>query len=224
MAMVKRKQLKLFFSDFFDVSPALIEKHGAFDISLLSDLPLFIDPFLLFNSPKPEYKELHAAIISYIRFLKRKSEEGLINEGLVEAWFKFSEIRQTWLGFTFTENKGRGLGMKFARALHNNLSAIFSDFGQEQVTQGSHIEKLCLVEKGIGKDSISDFTTNLIHGHLLKFTESFAVQHIDPKFVEARTARKVRFNYQTESWEAASFKLPIFEGDYVLLLRGALFV
>ncbi len=48
--------LNLYFSDYFNVSPQAIEKHGAFNISLLADLPLFIDPFLLFNSKKLAYR------------------------------------------------------------------------------------------------------------------------------------------------------------------------
>jgi hypothetical protein len=42
-------------------------------ISLVSDLPLFIDPFLLFNSDKPEYRRLPDSIIDYLRFLRDKS-------------------------------------------------------------------------------------------------------------------------------------------------------
>ena len=41
---------KIYFSDYFEIDPALVEEHGAFNVSLESDLPLFIDPFLLFNS------------------------------------------------------------------------------------------------------------------------------------------------------------------------------
>ena len=45
-------------------------------ISLVSDLPLFIDPFLLFNSDKPEYRRLPDSIIDYLRFLRDKSVGG----------------------------------------------------------------------------------------------------------------------------------------------------
>jgi len=45
--------------DHFKVDPDYIEKYGAFNVSLVSDLPLFIDPFLLFNSKKVKYRELH---------------------------------------------------------------------------------------------------------------------------------------------------------------------
>lgn len=50
---------EIYFSDIFKVDPETLEGHGAFDISLLTDLPLFLDPFLLFNSKKPEYQALH---------------------------------------------------------------------------------------------------------------------------------------------------------------------
>ena len=48
-------QLKIYFSDFFDVDEDIIESYGAVNISLINDMPLFVDPFLLFNSEKPEY-------------------------------------------------------------------------------------------------------------------------------------------------------------------------
>jgi len=51
--------MELYFSDYFEVDPAIVWKYGAFDISVASDLPLLIDPFLLFNSEKPEYQQLH---------------------------------------------------------------------------------------------------------------------------------------------------------------------
>ena len=58
------------FSDFFNVSPEDLDKYGAFNISLISDMPLFIDPFLLFSSNKPEYQALHKQILTYLSFLK----------------------------------------------------------------------------------------------------------------------------------------------------------
>lgn len=48
--------MELYFSQHFDVDPDLLEEYGALDISLVSDLPLFVDPFLLFNSDDPDYQ------------------------------------------------------------------------------------------------------------------------------------------------------------------------
>ena len=43
------ENIKVYFSDFFEVDEDIIEEYGAINISLINDLPLFIDPFLLFT-------------------------------------------------------------------------------------------------------------------------------------------------------------------------------
>lgn len=84
--------------------------------------------------------------------------------GLLDVWYQFPEVKQNWFGFTLGSNRGRGLGRDFALALHKNLHHLFHDFGREQITKGSHLEKLCLIREGVGRDNVSDFTTNLIKG------------------------------------------------------------
>jgi hypothetical protein len=149
-----------YFSDYFGVSPKAIRQYGAFDISLVSDLPLFVDPFLMFNSRKRVYHKLHDQIIEYLRFLKDKSLTTPMTPGLIDSWYRFPEVKQIWLGFSAEGNRGSGLGKHFAIALHENLQKVFSDFGTESVTRGSHLEKLCLIKDHVGRDNISDFTTN----------------------------------------------------------------
>ncbi len=209
--------IKLYFSDFFGVTRDQLDEYGAFDISLVTDLPLFIDPFLLFNSKKIEYRRLHDAMIRYLRFLREKSATGGVSEGLRDAWYRFPEISQTWFGFTKNGNKGLGLGRGFGRALDTSLADVFREFGKEKVTKGSHLEKLCLVTEGVGNDKISDFTTNLIHGFLLRYTAAFAKKHIKKGLLREVCAPRVSFNYDTEVWESGTFLLPFHDGDYVLL-------
>jgi hypothetical protein len=207
----------IYFSDFFGVPQEHLEEYGAFDVSLINDLPLFIDPFLLFNSGKAEYRALHDAIIEYLRFLRGKSLQGTLSSGLMEAWFTFREVRQTWLGYSLVGNGGRGLGMDFAKALSTNLAAVFSDFGQETVTKGSHLEKLCLIAEGVGRDNISDFATNLIKHFLLEYTQKFARDFLQPGQRRSVPVAKARFNYTTETWETLRFDLPFVNGDFVIL-------
>jgi hypothetical protein len=113
----------IYFTDFFQVPPEVLEDYGAFNVSLINDLPLFIDPFLLFNSENEEYQRLHDEMIYYLQFLRDKSVAGNVDEGLLKSWFTFSEVKQNWLGFSESGNAGSGLGPKFARALNNNLRA-----------------------------------------------------------------------------------------------------
>lgn len=210
-------QLQIYFTDYFKVSSDTLEEYGAFDISLVNDLPLFIDPFLLFNSKKHEYQQLHQEIIAYLRFLRSQSTSTNISQGLIDTWYRFPEVRQTWLGYSGIGNYGRGLGQDFASALHTNLHKIFSNFGSETVTRSSHLEKLCLIKSGVGRDNISDFATNLIKRYLLEYTQEFARQHISPKLLNTFSIPKVRFNYVTQSWVTEAFELPTHENDYVLL-------
>ncbi len=209
--------MQIYFSDFFGVPGTLLEEYGAFNISLINDLPLFVDPFLLFNSKKVEYQQLHEQIIVYMRFLKAKATGENISPGLLRSWYLFPEVKQNWLGFSQVGNKGAGLRDDFAISLHNNLHAIFSNFGNENITRGSHLEKLCLIRDGVGRDKISDFTTNLIKEFLLNYTQTFAVQNIDKKFRRRVPVNKVRFNFKTETWETDVFDLPWYANDFIIL-------
>jgi hypothetical protein len=137
---------RIYFSDFFAVDPAALDAYGAFNVSLINDLPLFIDPFLLFDSEDQRYKELHDGVIRYVKFLRDVSAAGQpVARGLMDHWFRFPEVKQNWLGFSRSGNAGSGLGNNFANALQRNLHVVFRDFGSETITKGSHLEKLCLL-------------------------------------------------------------------------------
>lgn len=206
-----------FFNEYFGVSEDVMTDFGAFNVSLVNDLPLFIDPFLLFHSEKAEYQRLHGEMIQYVTFLRDHSGQAAANEDLLKAWYCFPEIKQNWLGFSVSGNSGSGLGMNFARALSANLGRLFSDFGSEKITEGSHLEKVCLISSGVGRDNISDFTTNLIIDHLCRYTEQFAKAHLQANLTTTVHIRKAQFDYTTGAWRRAAYQLPVANGDYVIL-------
>ncbi len=207
----------IYFSDAFQVEPETLDVYGAFNIALVNDLPLFIDPFLLFDSKRPEIRALHDDIINYLMFVRDRAQADELTEGAISHWLFFKEVKQNWLGFSKQGNSGTGLGKNFAQALALNFQKVFRDFGREQLTKGSHLEKLGLLSGGVGRDHLSDFTTNLIKGYLLKYTEEFAKQYLK----EAQTRRihveRVSFNYETRRWQSGHFILPWHAGDYVIL-------
>lgn len=208
--------MELHFSQYFDIEPKVLRDYGAFDISVASDLPLFVDPFLLFNSEKEEYQKLHADILKYLIFLRDKATADL-DPALIKNLYRFKEVKQNWLGFTVLGNGGSGLGQGFAVALHGSLGTILSNFGEESVTQDSHLEKLCLIRGGVGRDNISDFTTNLIKHYLCEYTETFARKHMRAEQCQEMPVTRARFNYDTETWETKRYYLPVLDGDFVLL-------
>ena len=217
---------QIYFSDFFEVSRDTIENEGFFDISLLNDLPLFIDPFLIFCSEKAEYQELHDEIIKYMVFLRDNSiRQPIPDKDMLASRYKFSEVKQNYLGFCEDGNSGSGLGNDFAIALHTGLKDIFTDFGDEKVTKSPHLEKLCLIKNRVGKDNISDFTTNLIKYYLLEVTQAFAKEHIDPKYCRTfQNIARIRFDYDVGVWKTGTFYLPCYADDYVLLTPSDMLV
>ena len=206
-----------FFSDTFGVDSEVLEKCGAFDISVVNDLPLFIDPFLLFHSEKAEYQALHQQIIDYLVFLRDRASEESVSDGVLRNWYCFPEVKQNWLGFSVVGNGGSGLGIDFARELHKNLNVIFADFGAEQITESSHLEKVCLIADGVGRDNISDFVTNLIQDFLCSYTADFARTHLAPSQLREVSIERAAFNYTTEMWERRKYLLPWWQGDHILL-------
>ena len=208
---------KIYFSDVFNVDPEVINRYGAFNIALVNDLPLFIDPFLLFDSSDAKYRALHEEIISYLCFLRDRAVAEELTPGAVSHWLLFKEVKQNWLGFSRTGNSGTGLGHDFAKALARNLATVFKDFGGETITAGSHLEKLSLLNGGVGRDHLSDFTTNLIKGFLLEYTQTFARKHIDADKRRSFMVDRVMFDYESQRWARGSFDLPYCDGDYVLL-------
>jgi hypothetical protein len=211
----------LHFTDFYQVDPVTLARYGAFNISLVSDLPFFVDPFLLFNSDDPTYQGLHESIIKYVMFLRDKAIAGIANKGLIKNWFHFKEVKQNWLGFTEWGNGGSGLGPDFANSLNRNLGRLFSDEDNDDgVTEGRHVEKISLIKDGVGRDGISDFTTNLIKGYLLSYTQTFTLGHIAKNDRRVFRVPKANFNYKTESWMEGAYTLPsLGDGpeDFVLL-------
>lgn len=209
--------MKIYFSDFFNISSDLLDEYGAFNVSLINDLPLFIDPFLLFGSKKPDYQKIHKSILDYMTFLKAKSAEGINDLSQIKSWYLFPEVKQNWFGYSKVGNKGSGLGIKFGKAMSSSMHIVFDDLGKEKITQSSHLEKAGLFEIGVGRDNISDFTTNLIEEFLLSYTEAFALKYIAPKMCQKVKVNKVYFDYKFERWMPKEYTLPFVFNDFVVL-------
>lgn len=208
--------IKLLFSEYFEIDSEVLDEYGALNICIDTDLPLFIDPFLLFSSEKAEYIKLHDQVVGHLIQLK---ELATSNQDSDIRLFQFPEIKQNWLGLCKWGNNGRGLGPKFARDLIKAFNGFYSNFGSETVSSSSHIEKLTLVGAGIGRDFISDFTTNIMLEYLLGFTQEFALNHLQENQRKEFSVR-CSFNSELMSWMPKTFVLPYFyleDGDFILL-------
>lgn len=208
----------MYFSDYFKVNPQLIENYGAININLVCDLPLFIDPMLIFNSDKAEYIKLHQDIIEYFHFLAEKSKSG-IRDGDLMTYYNFSEIKNTWLGYSKKSNEGNGNGKPFAKFFSDHIRFALETNG---ISSGKHFEKALLLFDGRnGRDKISDLTTHLILNYLATYTQNFAIKNINHQFLDKFYLEGAKFNYKTETFMSLEYTLPFIikngKREFVLL-------
>ncbi|MCT4605768.1 MAG: hypothetical protein N4A64_06625 [Marinisporobacter sp.] len=209
---------KISFSDFFNVDKEIMKQYGAFNLSLISDTPAFIDPFLLYCSNKSTYQKAHKDMIEYIKFLCKNAVKAKKDINLQKEYYYFKEPKQNWLGYTLYGNSGKGLKEEFARELCDNANNYIKNFGEEFITNSSHLEKLCLFDEGHGLDSISDFTTCLIMSFLLDHTEKFSYKYLSNLQCKKQLIEKAYFDFENEKWKSKEYYLPFFNNDYILLI------
>lgn len=149
-----------------------------FDVNLVFDSKLFVDPFLLKRSSVEEERKLYKRFgIYFEKVLERtvKVLAGAEPRSFVYNFLKFPEPKEVCLGYSETSTDGAGLGGVFASAM--------TDFFLTGVA-GKLISDKSLFEKGIfnpnifaifadkvAEDGISDLTINLIADYLIKYTQ-----------------------------------------------------
>ena len=119
---------KLLFSDYFNINKTILDEYGALNICLSADMPLFIDPFLLFASEEEAYKKLHKELIDHLLILKEIAIEDK-ERGENNSLFRFPEIKQNWLCVSKFGNEGHGLGKDFAKKIIKSFNGFYNSFG-----------------------------------------------------------------------------------------------
>jgi len=128
------------------------------------DLPLYLDPFLLWKSPSMQDNSLHTAITNSFNhlgslWLKDNKEQAI--ETLVLA----SECYEVGLG-----NSKRRRGARIGKALASEILILFETIPQVREAGFIHFEEIQLLVDNIGKDRISDFACSFTKSFLIDYT------------------------------------------------------
>lgn len=160
------KQMELIrprLNDYHDL--AFTQEEVDFAIPFLDeDIPLFVDPFLLWKSPSLQDNSLHSSIINSFNFLGNNFIKG--NElDTTNIIIELSECNEVGLGTSKTK-KGKQIGNVAANEIFN----LYRNIPQVNKQGFEHFEEIQLFINGIGKDRISDITCSLIKSFLIDFT------------------------------------------------------
>ena len=128
------------------------------------DIPLYVDPFLMWKSPSLQDQALHGALISAFNNLGRLAKTGdrtLATEQLITA----SECDEVGLGTSATRS-----GKRFGPKLAGQILSLFDHVEHFRQHGFRHIEELQLLIGGVNKDRISDFACCFLKSFLIDFT------------------------------------------------------
>jgi hypothetical protein len=143
----------------------VLQKDLSFAVPFLDeDLPLYVDPFLLWKSPSQQDNALHVAIVDAVNGLGRGWLEGKKGEA-VEQLIRASECVEVGLGQSRTR-AGKPIGRQEAE----QILQLFERIPQVRDHGLRRIETLQLLVPGIGKDRVSDFSCSFIKSFLIDYT------------------------------------------------------
>lgn len=128
------------------------------------DIPLYVDPFLLWKSPSQQDQSLHTAItnsFNNLNYLTKKGKEQDAKSILIAI----SECSEVGLGVSKTR-KGLRIGNKQAE----EILSLFSDIKEFSQYGFTHFEIIQLYISGISKDRISDIACSYMKSFLIDYT------------------------------------------------------
>ncbi len=169
------------------------------------DIPVGIDPFLLFKSKDPELSTLHTSILSVLNQGVRHIRSREFGEA--KELLTFPEVPEIGLGYTKRGKRGSGVGA-FLSSLVTETLAESPSLLERGVR---HIEELQLVSLGIGPDRVSDITANLIKTYLIGYTQRQCMLWSIP--ITSNVPLAHVFDWKNHMWEDLYVDLPLSRYD-----------
>ena len=192
------------------VRPRLTDYHGIllaqaevdFAIPFLDeDIPLYVDPFLLWRSPSQQDQSLHTGLINCFNHLRWLMHKGRVTEA-VDNLILASECDEVGLGLSTTRT-GKRIGSRTAHEILNLFSSV-PEYGKSGFT---HFEEIQLHVDGVAKDRISDIACNFLKSFLIDFTIDQCHQHALPL---ANVRLESLYDYKNQRFEPdVGVELPV---------------
>ena len=184
----------------------LLEGVSQYDVDFVIprlgvDLPLGIDPFLMFKSRDEKFRRLHQLITARFNAGVQAVRLGRFDEA--EEIFDFPEVAAVGLGYTKSGKRGSGLGGYLRELIIETLNA--SPGLQERGVL--HIEEMQLLAAGIGPDRISDISANILKNHLVEYTQRQAELWNVP--IRRGVPLPHLYDEATQSWTDVYVDLPV---------------
>ena len=131
---------------------------------LEEDIPLYVDPFLLWKSPSFQDNGLHQLILGGFNNLGALVRAG-DTEDAVQQLIGASECDEVGLGTSASKR-----GTRIGRAKAEEILSLFQRIPYYRDHGFRHVEEVALFVDQFGKDRISDIACNFIKSFLIDYT------------------------------------------------------
>jgi hypothetical protein len=142
------------------------------DVLLDKDNPLFVDPFAISQRPDRWSQECREILAAFFQAVVDRIRAGR-KQDAIDLLSRLREPNETRLGYSEGRPRGAGIGTLQAQDIYEALA------GSTAIKTGfvSSLEECELMVEGIGRDKISDLTTNVIRAKLAEYTRDQSVLH-----------------------------------------------
>lgn len=194
-------------SDYYNIP--LLQSEVDFAIPFLDeDIPLYIDPFLMWKSPSQMDNGLHDGILTSFNNLGRMYLDGK-NEEAISSLVFLSECDEVGLGLSKTR-RGRPISNDVAK----EILELFKEIPQIHQYGLKHLELIQLLVDQISKDRISDIASSLIKSFLIDYTIDQCLKYGIP----LQLSELYRYDYKRGKVVKEELKLPMNEESQQPLL------
>lgn len=180
------------------------------DVEVGVDNFLFIDPFAISQRPDPWSQDAHQIIVDFFQRIVTLIRANDRVRAL-EALSHLREPNETRLGYSRGRSQGAGIGNIQA----DDLLEALSRSSAVQTGSLTSLEECELMVEGIGRDKISDLTTNIIRRKLATYTKEQCDLHGVPT---SPLPLPPHYDAQSHQWRSEYFDLPIADGRPLVLV------
>lgn len=143
---------------------------------LHEDLPLCVDPFLLWSSKSELYQQLHARVLAFFGKLRLLVLSGHRPQA-ARLLLSCEEAVELGLGYAQGTKRGSAVGAGLA----SQVLDLFTGVPQLHEKDLNHIEAIQLLVPGIAEDRVSDLTASILKQFFIDFTVERAARYGLPR-------------------------------------------
>jgi hypothetical protein len=185
------------------------------DVDLNTDCPLFIDTNLLAVRVDRWSEDAARTVRSFFQYVIELVQNGYVDTAKL-LFEHLSEPSETFLGISQDRPMGRGVGERDATEIFNSMissGAIESGLVED-------LQDSVVFVDGVGKDKLSDMTTNIIRHHLITYTQSQC--RVWGLTLTPDVPSGFYWDSASKSWMNSYEDMLIIEGKKVLLVPKAI--